>query len=140
MNASATSSNKVEAYRVSEHARIGTLPRHFGMHMLTVEGRIYDFLSQFCSAYQGGVWKFYELSNGGFYMTPPEEESYDLHVDSNGFEGRMSPDAAGITVCLFAFSHLSFAYTTDVFSRHYHRLYEFAQNHPEARLIFAAID
>ena len=85
------------------------------------------------------MWRFFELSNGGFYMTPPEE-AYDLVVDSNGFQGRMSADAAGITVCLFAFSHLSFLYTIDVFSRHFHQLREFAQDHPEAGLIFAAID
>jgi hypothetical protein len=63
MNTSTTTVESVEAWPVPEHARIGTLPRHFGMHMLTVEGRIYDFLSQFCPSYDGGLWQFYELSN-----------------------------------------------------------------------------
>ena len=139
MNASVTAIVKVEAYPVPEHARIGTLPRHFGMHMLTVEGRIYEFLSQFCPAYDGGVWKFFELSNGGFYMSPPED-TYELSVDSNGFHGRMSDDAAGITACLFAFSHMSFEYTTEIFGQHYHMLYDYAKDHSEAALIFAAID
>jgi hypothetical protein len=134
-----SSLTRIEAYPVSEHARIGTLPRHFGMHMLTVEGRIYDFMSQFASTYDGGVWQFFELSNGGFYMTPPEAQ-WNLRIDSNGFEGLMSSDAAGIAVCLFAFSHLSFEYTTDLFSKHFHRLREFAMNHSEAAKIFAAID
>lgn len=139
MNTSTTTIDKVEAWPVPEHARIGTLPRHFGMHMLTVEGRIYDLLSQFCASYDGGIWRFYELSNGGFYMSPPDD-SYELIVDGNGFRGRLSADAAGITVCLFAFSHLSFEYTTDIFSRHYHCLLEYAKDHAEAGLIFAAID
>ncbi len=139
MNATATDIAKVDAYLVPEDARLGTLPRHFGMHMLTVEGRIYDFMSQFASAYDGGFWKFHELSNGGFYMSPPDA-SYDIAVDSNGFQGRMSADAAGITCCLFAFSHLSFEYTTDMFSRHYHLLYDYAKDHPEAGLIFTACD
>ena len=139
MNTSTTTANTVEAWPVPEHARIGTLPRHFGMHMLTVEGRIYDFLSQLCAAYDGGVWDFHELSNGGFYMSPPED-SYELAVDGNGFRGRLSADAAGITVCLFAFSHLSFEYTTDIFSRHHHWLLEYAKDHAEADRIFAAID
>ena len=139
MNTSVTTIDRVEAWPVPEHARIGTLPRHFGVHMLTVEGRIYDFLSQFCAAYDGGVWGFHELSNGGFYMSPPDE-SYELSVDGNGFRGRMSADAAGITVCLFAFSHLSFEYTTDLFGRHFHLLRDYAKDHPEAGLIFAAID
>ncbi len=139
MNTSTTTVERVEAWPVPEHARIGTLPRHFGMHMLTVEGRIYDLLGQFCPAYDGGMWRFYELSNGGFYMSPPED-SYELIVDGNGFRGRLSSDATGITVCLFAFSHLSFEYRTDIFTHHYHWLLEDAKDHPEAGLIFAAID
>lgn len=137
MNAPAI--EKIEAYPVPEHARIGTLPRHFGRHMLAVEGLIYDFMSRFASGYGGGVWRFFELSNGGFYMSPPDE-AYELRIDSNGFQGRMSADAAGITVCLFAFSYLSFEYTTEVFSRHFHWLRDFAMDHPEAGLIFEAID
>jgi hypothetical protein len=139
MNTFNHSAVKVEAYAVAEDARMGTLPRHFGRHMLTVEGHIYGFLSQFCCAYHGGVWQFLELSNGGFYMSPPED-TYELQVDGNGFKGRMSADAAGITVCLFTFSHMSFGYATDIFSRHFYQLREFAQEHPEAALIFAAID
>ncbi len=139
MNTSFTAVDRIEAWPVPEHARIGTLPRHFGRHMLTVEGRIYDFLSQFCAAYDGGVWNFYELSNGGFYMSPPEG-TYELIIDSNGFRGSLSADAAGIAVCLFAFSHLSFEYTTDIFGRHFHWLREYATDHPEAGVIFSAID
>jgi hypothetical protein len=128
----------IEAYPVPEHARLGTLPRHFGRHMLTVEGCIHDFMAQFARAYSGGAWRF-ELGNGGFYMSP-SDEAYDLRIDSNGFEGRMSADAAGITVCLFAFSHLSFQYATDMFGQHFHRLREFALEHREALQIFEAID
>ena len=82
MTTSTTTVDRVEAWPVPEHARIGSLPRHFGMHMLTVEGRIYDFLSQFCPSYDGGLWQFYELSNGGFYMSPPED-SYELAIHGN---------------------------------------------------------
>ena len=139
MNTSTTTVEGVEAWPVPEHARIGTLPRHFGMHMLTVEGRIYDFLSQFRAAYDGGVWEFHELSNGGFYLTPPAG-SYEISVDSNGFSGTLSADAAGIVVCLFTFSHMSFQYTDSTFGRHFHLLRVFAMDHPEAGLIFAAID
>ncbi len=129
----------IEAYPVPEHARIGALPRHFGRHMLTVEGCIYNFMSQFARAYTGGCWRFFELSNGGFYMSPPGG-MYDLRIASNGFEGRMSADAAGITVCLFTFSHLSFQHATDIFAQHFHWLRAFALDHREALRIFEAID
>lgn len=131
--------HRIEAYPVSEHARLGTLPRHFGRYMIVVEGRIYDLMRQFAGTYSGGCWHFFELSNGGFYMSPPDE-AYEIHIDSNGFKQRMSADAAGITICLFTFSGLSFEYTADVFTRHYHWLRDFAWSHPEARLIFEAID
>ena len=109
------------------------------MHMLTVEGRIYEFMTDFASAYSGGVWRFFELSNGGFYMTPPGG-LYELSVDSNGYRGRMTADAAGIVVCLFTFSHMSFEYTADIFRKHFHWLRDFALHHPESHRIFAAID
>ena len=35
---------------------------------------------------------------------------------------------------------MSFEYATDIFSRHFYQLREFAQSHPEAAVIFAAID
>lgn len=86
---------------------MGTLPRHFGRYMMIVEGRIYDLMTEFCAAYEGG-WEFYELSNGGFYMVPRLGQT--ALVPSNGYKGQMSADAAGIMVCLFTFSLLSFEY------------------------------
>jgi hypothetical protein len=139
MNAPVIAVAKVEAYAVPENARLSTLPCHFGMHMLTVEGRIYELMGRLCSSYDGGIWKFYELSNRGFYMTPPDGP-YVIHVEGNGCLRRMSADAAGITACLFAFSLMSFEYADEMFANHYHWLRDFAMTHPEARAIFAAID
>jgi hypothetical protein len=135
-----TETQKIEAYRVSDHARMGTLPRHFGRHMMTVEGIIYDLMRAFSSEYEGGYWYFYELSNGGFYMAPTLH-TLRLSIPSNGFEGQMTGDSAGITASLFAFSHLSFQYRdVEAFGRHFHRLRDFALAHAESVQIFAAID
>jgi len=136
---SQTDTRKIEAYLVSDHARMGSLPRHFGSRMMTVEQKIYDLMGQFVADYDGGYWEFFELSNGGFYMVP-RMPAVRLSVDSNGYEGRMSADAAGITVCLFAFSLLSFERQGEVYSRHFHWLRDFALGHVEAAEIFAAID
>jgi hypothetical protein len=82
----------------------------------------------------------YELSNGGFYMAP-SCNPVKFSVHTNGFEGTLSADGAGITACLFTFSHLSFQRPAeDVFRRHFYALREFALDHQEAGLIFAAID
>ena len=131
---------KIEAHRVPEHSRIGTLPKYFGLKLVDMEHLVYHFMRKFVSDYNGAFWEFYELSNGGFYMAP-STELVKFSVHSNGFEGTMSADAAGITVCLFTYSYLSFQQPeNDVFSRHFHQLRDFALNHAEASLIFAAID
>jgi hypothetical protein len=132
--------HSVEAYRVSEDARIGTLPRHFGRYMMTVEQRIFDQMRELSPDYNGGLWDFFELSNGGFYMAPVRE-TFRVKVLGNDYEGRMTGNAAGITVCLFAFSLLSFEHqSVGVFGRHFHWLRELALDHAEAGEIFAAID
>ena len=130
---------KIEAYRVSDHARIGTLPRHFGSRMMAFEGKVYDLMGEFVADYDGAFWDFYQLSNGGFYMAP-KTPPVQFSVPTNGFDGRMSADAAGITVCLFALSHLSFDGCDEVFARHFHWLRDFALGHAESAKIFAAID
>ena len=129
----------IEAHQVPDDARIHTLPRHFGQHMLTVEDAVYRRMRRVAPEYSGGYWHFYELSNGGFYMAP-ECEPLLLRVEGNGYEGLMSSQAAGITTCLFAFSHLSFRIPDAVISSHYYQLRDFALEHREAAAILAAID
>ena len=130
----------IAAHRVSELARTGTLPRHFGSQMMAVEQKIYRFMREFATEYRGAWWHFYELSNGGFYMAP-DIPPIQFRVHSNDFEGQMSGDAAGITVCLFTYSHLSFRLPEEeAFSLHFYRLREYAMTHAEASSIFSAID
>ena len=130
---------RTEACLIPERSRTEVLCKHFGRHMLTVESRIYDCMSQVCAAYSGGCWRFFELSNGGLYVSP-RDDAYDIRIDGNGFRGRMSADAAGITVCLITYSQLSFESATETFAKHFHWLRDFAWHHAEARAIFQAID
>jgi hypothetical protein len=131
---------RISAQQIADSKRIHALPRHFGERLLVLESTIYGFLRQFTPQYRGGYWQFYELSNGGFYMAPVDH-SFNICVDSNGYEGIMSADAAGITACLFAYSHLSFQDDRDgVYSKHFYQLREFAAEHAESGEIFSAID
>ena len=72
-----------------------------------VEPTVFNIAGQLSADYSGGLWEFYALSNGGFYMAPQTDEPFDVRCE-NGFEGRLSACALGITVCLYAFSGLSF--------------------------------
>ena len=130
----------ITAQVVDDAKRLDALPRHFGRAMLRVEHTIYNFLNQLCADYQGGYWEFYELSNGGFYMAPRTDRKFFLQCE-NGFSRELSGDAAGIVACLYAFSHMAFAEpSADNISTHFHHLRDFACEHADAALIFAAID
>jgi hypothetical protein len=140
MNSSDITSTKIDAREVPSDERLQILPRHFGRHMLTVEYAVYAFMRKLANQYSGGYWNYFELSNGGFYMTPASDTPFNVCVDTNGFEGPMSADAAGITACLFALSHLSFQIEHESIAEHYHHLRDFALDHVDASVIFAAID
>ncbi len=131
---------RIDARRVDDSRRLGTLPRYFGHRLMMFESAVYGFMHQFAQDYRGGFWQFYELTNGGFFMAP-DRDSFRFSVDTNGYEGVLSANAAGLTVCLFTYSHLSFHDTRDdLFAEHFRRLREFALQHAEAVQIFAAID
>ena len=90
--------------------------------------------------YTGGYWDFYTLSNGGFYMAPSGDDIFHVSCD-NQYEGELSADALGITSCLYAYSHLSFAGDfAREYARHYHLLRDFMMDHPEVRVILGATD
>jgi Antirestriction protein len=131
----------VTASKVSDRDRLRTLPRLFPNIYLIVETRIYDFAAALIDGYNGGYWEFVTLSNGGFYMMPVLKEPQVTLESENGFRGQLSHEAAGITVCLFAYSHLSFnprfAHCTN---KHFHWLRAYAKQQAEADAIFAAID
>jgi hypothetical protein len=130
----------ITAQVIPENARLDALPRHFGAPFLRVQDTVFDLMRQFATRYDGGFWDMLDLSNGGFYMRTGSEPM-EIRVPSNGFKGVMSADAAGITVCLFAYSHLSFQFPADIqLSRQFYLLRAYALEHPEASRIFAAID
>jgi Antirestriction protein len=135
-----TISQNIAAREIPNDERLQILPRHFGRHMLTVEYAVYSFMRKLANQYTGGYWRYIELSNQGFYMAPEHDTTFNICVDSNGFEGQMSADAAGITACLFALSHLSFQIQHESIATHFHQLRDFALEHAEASVILAAID
>lgn len=103
-----TTTNIITATLVPEASRMDVAGKHFGIRFpLTVEPMIFQFATQLAPAYGGGYWSFYKLSNGGFYMAPNLDKSFQVIAD-NGFSGTMSAEALGITACLYAFSNLSF--------------------------------
>lgn len=94
---------------VPEDHRLTITAKIFGNHFpMALEPLIYNFTDKMAEDYHGGYWDFYVLSNGGVYMAPYSDSAFHITCD-NFFEGDLSADALGITVCLYAYSHLSFA-------------------------------
>lgn len=128
---------------VPEDQRADITGRIFGLHFpLRLEPFIFGMAGKLSDDYSGGYWKFNELSNGGFYMAPDSDAPFSVSCE-NGFEGSMSADALGITVCLYAFSQLSFGGPGEfeqTCANHYHWLREYMLDHPEAASILSAID
>ena len=128
---------------VPTHRRTAVTAKLFGLNFpMKLEPLIFNLTDHISDNYAGGYWDFYILSNGGFYMSPRNDEPFNVSCE-NGHEGQLSGDALGIVVCLYAYSHLSFSGQNgfdEICAEHYHLLREFALDHEEARGIFSAID
>lgn len=126
---------------VPEHERMEFLPSKLPGHSyLAFEAGAFNKLGSM-SDYIGGYWKFYDLDNGGFYIAPSEQRRYAISVYSNGYEGEMSADAAGIVASLYSLNALCWIYpTVEVFCDRFYQLRDFAGEHAEASAIYGAID
>ncbi|RIJ31047.1 antirestriction protein [Henriciella algicola] len=120
--------------------REGFLPKHAGGTFIRYEMLTYALMDNACESYGGGLWRFYELSNGGFFMAPDIEETLDLVWPDNFFEGSMSAEAAGIGISLMAQSQMAFIADSQRFSESFHKLRDYALDHTEAGVIFRFID
>ena len=118
------------------------LPLLFGrQHVLVAEMTVYHLMERLSPLdYRGGLWDFYERDGRPLYLAPTSKPRFQIVCNTNGYEGKVSADAAGIIATLFAFSHLSFKYPVDAMSEGYGRLYDHAADHPESAEIFQAID
>jgi len=128
--------------RLDDTLRVTYTANLFGVHFpFKLEPTIYGMADRLAPAYNGGYWHFYGLSNGGFYMAPATDTIFDVSCE-NGFDGKLSADALGITACLYAYSHLSFGEGefAQVCAEHYHLLRDFMMEHAEARAILRATD
>ncbi|MBB3221668.1 antirestriction protein [Pseudoduganella umbonata] len=139
-NGNAVVERVVRAQRVGEAGRIDCLPRHFGVMGIVAEHATYGTLARLSENYRGGYWHYYELDNGGFYMAPDGDKPYLMIVEGNGYEGIVSPDAAGIIACAMVYSHLSFRWDGAQFVRAFHQLREFIFMHGEHTDILQALD
>jgi len=128
---------------VPDRQRADFVDALFGINFpMQLEPCIFAIASELSSDYHGGYWHIYALGNGGVYLAPDDDARFTVRCE-NDFDGVMSADAFGLTVCLYAFSRLSFVAKgkiAEVYARHYHLLREYAMDHAEVTAIIAATD
>ena len=106
-----------------------------------LEGGIFKLMDKMCEVYQGAFWEFTMLSNGGTFIWPDMlETSLHMFNPHNGNEAELSPEAAGIAVCLMAYSIWSFKTESEVLVEYFYQLRDYAIQHPEQAQIFHLID
>ena len=127
-------SQTITATLIPSEDRHSTFAHLFRQQWIRTEQLVFYWMRNLAPVYDGGYWHFYRLSNGGFFMVPGGHERMLLQCASNYFEGEVSAEAAGIVACLFAFSQ------QEANDEVYDQLCDYAAEHPEAELIFAAID
>lgn len=129
---------------VLDEQRVEFWPQHFGNipQWITLEPQVFAWMDRFCADYSGGIWSFYSLSNGGAFMVPETDNDafWSLFNTMNGNAADMSAEAAGIAVCLVAYSHHACLTECDAMTEHYWRLRDYALNHAECSAIMRIID
>ncbi len=130
----------ITASLVPEAARPNFLASKLGLAAASFETYAYSFMDSFCPTYAGGYWHFVELSNGGFYIYLDTDEKLGMAFPNFYVADGMAPETAGIIITLYALSNLSFEVQAESVAKHYHLLRDFAAEHPDAGVIFRAID
>lgn len=134
----------ITASVVPDELRIGFWQQHFGSipQWITLEPRIFAWMDRLCADYQGGIWHFSTLSNGGAFMAPESDhdEKWTLFNSMNGNGAELTSEAAGMVACLMVYSHHACRTECDAMTEHYYRLRDYAINHPECSAIMHLID
>lgn len=129
----------IKAVLVRENKRLDFLPKYFGNSFVKAEQMIFNLMRRLSSDYTGGYWEYFELNNGGFFLEPPTiSEGYNLFQEGNGFEGKVSSEAAGIIVTMMIINHL--CWEDESLVPYFYKLEEYALNHAEKKAIFCALD
>ena len=138
----------VTAKEVGHSRRMGFIVQLFGNYFVKGECQVFDWMSNLAGPnYSGGLWDFYELSNGGRFMAPRiAGQGETVEIESpNGTQVKVSDEAAGMFATMFALSHLAFHVAerggdTDHITNQYWLLRAYAVDHAEAPAIIAAVD
>ena len=118
---------------VDARKRPKILSKYMGQLFLDFERAVYFFMDNLSPDYSGAYWNFYELSNGGFFMSPRIDQRLSMTSPfGNFYEGGMSCTAAGISACIFAYTYLAEKYESENMLKLLDLLKDYARGHVES--------
>lgn len=123
---------QVRAYPVPELARQGFLAASFGIaHAAKVRTLLSQWMTSLSERGEHPQWRFFLLSNGGFYVAPIQMTPLSSLYRGQTFDGRISSDAAGIIATLLTLIQLSKESHGHELVVALDRLLEFAHHHDD---------
>lgn len=125
--------------KVPCHLRSSFLPKKIPHLFLVFETLVYHYAGAFSKDYRSGDWNYYELSNGGFYMSLQSNDDFHV-VIRNYCDGYLSANALSIVATLCALFELANEHEQVYLFRSYQQLREYICSHPEASEILRAFD
>lgn len=142
MNTSDSTIPVIESVVASHRERMRFLPSYLKTprNVMLFEGLLYTMMEKLSDEYCGGHWEMHHVTNGAFFMSPTDQETYHCSWSGNYYEGDMSAEAAGITATLFALWYLVAKTQDQSLYQLYVQLKDFAYEHKESGHILAAID
>lgn len=133
--------NAITTKIVPHNQRLNFWPNIVGIrNTMLLQEFAFRWAQRLYADYNGGTWDFVHASNESAYMALPGNQQMRVVVPTNGYEGTMSSDAAGIVATLFALSDLANRTEDDRIIELYYKLRELASEHAESREILRAID
>ena len=135
----------ITATLVPEEKRMEFLPKLIGDYPMAFERYVYQWMEKLTKGiYTGGLWEFYNLSNGGGYISFCGSKPFTMY-SMNGAVCECSNETASIVANIFALSSLmqsmdAKGLNCEVPSKRYYQLLDFAYGTPESAMIQALID
>ena len=125
--------------KVPYHLRSNFLPQKVPHLFLVFETLVYHYAGVFSKEYRGGDWNYYDLSNGGFYMSLQSDD--DFHVVLRNFcDGYLSANALGIAASMCALYELANETYQAYLLKSFQQLKAYVCSHPEASEILRAFE
>jgi len=141
-----TTLNHSEARRLEGAQRLTFLPALFSNDFMISEATIYAYASRHIEGYGGGFWHYWRLPNGSGFMVP-EGETLLFCSSDNWFEQEVSAEVAGIIITALVLNHRSWHHSHHDrgelcrhFCKQYELLMDFVSTHPDAGVIYRALD